>query len=55
MNHCTDLNLCDTVGIFMFFFLFDSCLNLLNGFDGGVTVKTHNNGLARDNDILKLK
>jgi len=35
-----DLNLCDTIWIFIFFFLFDSWLNLLNGFDSGVTVKT---------------
>ena len=29
----TNLNLCETVWVFIFFFLFDSWLNLLNGFD----------------------
>ena len=39
-KHRTDLNLCETVWIFIFFYLFDSWLYLLNGFDDGVTVKT---------------
>ena len=41
-KHRTDLNLCETVWIFIFFYLFDSWLYLLNGFDDGVKVKTGN-------------
>ena len=41
-KHFTDLNLCETVWIFFFFYLFDSWLYWLNGFEDGVTVKTGN-------------
>ena len=45
MKYRTDLNLCQTFWIFIFSYLFDVWLNLLNGFDDGVTVKTDNSWL----------
>ena len=42
-KHRKDLNLNETVRIFIFFYLFDSWLYLSIGFDDGVTVKTCNN------------